>query len=214
MAKYDQNDFLQRMLSVVPISWFNFDYPLLISILSAYAAVYAQMMQQIIYLKKQMRISTADMPFLILMMNDFLGGRLPPRYKESANTYRARLKANILRLRNSVAAYISVIFDLTGRIPIVLEGFNAGDTNYLNGGLFLNDNKLGSDGCAQLTIIVYRPLNNTTNTDGLNNQTYSLNAGIFLGDSTDDFIITDDDIRQAIESVRTAGVKVHLIFVD
>jgi hypothetical protein len=214
MPLYDQDDMLKRLLGQLPAGWFGTEHPTLDAIMTAFAAMYAEIEAEAQYLKDQMRIATADLPFLELMGYDYLNGQFPPRYQESPNTYRVRLKANILRERNTRQAYISVLQDLTGRTPIVLEGFMPLDTNYLNGGFVLGINSLGSGLEAEITIIAFRPFNNSTAQNGLNNDTYSLNSGFYLADGKNEFLITDDDIRQAVESVRMGGIKVNLIITD
>jgi hypothetical protein len=81
------------------------------------------------YARLQTRIATAADAFLDMISLDFFGvGVVPRRSSEPDDSFRARIKRNLLRPRGTRAAMISALTDLTGRPPTIFEPRNAGDT--------------------------------------------------------------------------------------
>lgn len=204
MAIGDKADMLARINSYLP-DWYGEDADNKEALLNGYAEVAAFIYSLQQYVLLQTRIATSTGPFLELINQDYLGGLFPRRHKENDVTYRKRLQINIIRPRNTRYSYIKVLEDLTGRTPLVWEGFKPTDTNWLNGGFVLNVNGLGSGTPYTIYILAFRPIDSGNAFNGLNNPSYSLNSGFVLGAVNKPYI-SDDDILQAVNSVHSAGI--------
>lgn len=168
------------------------------------------------FVKKQTRIRTSTGGFLDLAAQDYFGNTLRRRSGENDDSYRKRILSNLLAERATRTGLYNALLNLTGRPPIMFEPWNAEDTNWLNGGFFLNVSCLGGafeDWRYQGFIIVFRPINNINATNGLNNLTYSLNSGFILQPQQQEYI-TDDDILDLIKRFKAEGVKIWTYIVD
>lgn len=126
MATGDQNDMVNRQKAVMP-PWFPFSIPFLGAALDACAntAVFAYSFLQ--QAASQTRIRTQSGGFLDLTAWDFFGGRFRRRNGELDAVFEPRVIAEILRPRQTRAALIRVVQDLTTRTPKIIELFNPAD---------------------------------------------------------------------------------------
>jgi len=124
----DQADFVYRIKAVLPTKWFPDVTPILDGILNGLASSWASLYSALAYVKAQTRLATATGVNLDLFSVDFFGLTLPRFVNESDTQYRARIRRELLRPRGTRAALIGALTDLTGRVPLVFEPANTGDT--------------------------------------------------------------------------------------
>lgn len=134
MATGDTADFLRRLKALIPNNWFTpGQSPLLDGVLSGWAQVFSFNYATLAYLRLQTRITTATDGFLDLIANDFFGPRLFRQANQSDASFKARILASLLRPRNTRAAVISIITQLTGKAPVILEPTRPSDTGVWDG---------------------------------------------------------------------------------
>jgi len=63
-----------------------------------------------------------------MIAQDFFGPRLRRRARQSDESFRTRIKLELLRERSTKQALICAVADLTGRSPTVFEPGHCGDT--------------------------------------------------------------------------------------
>ena len=80
------------------------------------------------YANLQSRIATATDVFLDMIALDFFNGRIARKSGEPDAALSLRIRREILRPRNTRAAIVQVLTDLTGKVPIIFEPANATDT--------------------------------------------------------------------------------------
>ena len=91
------------------------------------------------YIALQTRLPTATDTFLDLAASDYLGS-FPRRLNEPDAAYSLRIRREIIRPRNTRAAIIQVLQDLTGNTPTVFRPSNAADTGgWGSGGIALGE---------------------------------------------------------------------------
>jgi hypothetical protein len=206
MGTGDIDDIFNRLKKYIPYGWFTNPTVNLDAILKGLATAYTDIYDLIEFTQSQTRIATATGIFLDLIAQDYLGF-FPRRAGENDATYRHRIQINILRERVTRPAIVSVLEDLTGRTPIIYEGWRPQDTNWLNGGFILNQSCYGSRSFpGQFFVKAFRPVQNGSALNGLNNPSYALNGNIFLGNGKNRLIITDRDILQAVQDTKAAGI--------
>lgn len=128
MATGDQNDIVQRLKMALPPSWFaNGDTPILNILLNGLAAPLAWGYALYAYTVLQMRLGSATGIWIDRISYDFLGFRLPRRKQELDDPYRARVKAEIMRPRQTRAAIKLAVKDLTGVEPLFFEPWSPAD---------------------------------------------------------------------------------------
>jgi hypothetical protein len=130
MAKGDQADFVKRLAGLLPASWFEPGAganPVRDAELSGAAYNLAWIHSLYKYTLKQTRIATATGVWLDRIAWDFFGPNFARRNGESDSSFRVRLKAEILRPRQTRAAVILAVKDLTGTTPRLYEPWNPYD---------------------------------------------------------------------------------------
>jgi len=159
MATGDQEDILARLKSAIPFSWFGDESPVIDGILSGFAYIGSLIYSLIEDAKLQTRISTATGGFLDLVAGDFFGAWLTRNPNESDYNFRTRILLNLTRERTTRAALITMLEDLTGRTPIVIEPGRAADNGaygYISG--YGSAGYYGSLSLpCQCFVIAYRP---------------------------------------------------------
>ena len=129
MATGDTNDNVNRLVGALP-PWFPTNLsgkPILTALLTGIADAFAFVYSTIDFAALQTRIKTATGGWLDLIAWDFFAGRFVRRYAETDTSWQPRILPEILRPRQTRAAIIQMLQDLTGRTPLVYEFFNPGD---------------------------------------------------------------------------------------
>jgi hypothetical protein len=177
-----QADILNRLQRLQPPGWFAVGMvPIRDALLTGVANALAFVFSLFAYLKLQTRIASATDGFLDLISFDFFGNELP-RGNQTDQSFKASIQANLFAKRNTRAAIIGVLTQITGRAPVVIEPARAADVGAYDVGNCAYDT-VGPYGSTdfeyQSFVTAFRPL-----------------AG------TPQFGITDADIYAAIEGVR------------
>src|SRR3954447_25239515 len=92
----DVATFATRLRSLLPKGWFSDDAPILDAVLGSFAEPWAWLSQTLTYVGLQTRIETASDRWLDLIGADFFGLSLQRGSNEPDETYRARIKSNVL----------------------------------------------------------------------------------------------------------------------
>ena len=146
---------------MLPNGWFGSATPVLDAVLSGIAAALAGVYTLAAYARLQTRISTATDGFLDLISQDFFGGTLPRRMRESDAAFRARILAELLAEKGTRRGMIRALTALTGRAPIIFEPARPADTGGYNVG-GCGYGVAGGYGSTRLPtqafVIAYRPL--------------------------------------------------------
>lgn len=132
MATGDQSNILARILRTLP-TWFGSSAGLLAALLDGLAWAGSFVYSLIDYTRLQTRIKTATDAWLDLIALDFFGDSLRRYSGQSDASFRSRIIINLFRERATRAAVISVLKDLTGRTPIVVEPARPADTGCYGG---------------------------------------------------------------------------------
>lgn len=126
-------DLTNRLQRWLPSRWFPTGGGTRIwATISGSAAALVSLYQQVVYAKAQTRIATSTDGFLDLTAADYLG-IFPRRLNETDPSYALRIQREILRPRNTRAAIVQVLEDLTGNTPTVFRPTNAADTGGWSG---------------------------------------------------------------------------------
>ena len=124
----DLQDMLARLKATLPARWFPDSTPILDGLLTGLAQTWAYLYAKLAFVRLQTRLATATDGFLDAISRDYLGAMLPRRLSEPDAAYRVRIRKELLRDRNTRNAVVSVLTDLTGRVPVVFEPSRPADT--------------------------------------------------------------------------------------
>lgn len=214
MAIGDQQDIFNRLISVLP-PWFGDSTPVRDAILNAYAVTAAYNYQLYEYVKLQTRIKTATEDNLDLISQDYFGNKLPRRYGESDDTFRARILANLLPFPATRQGIATAVYTLTGRWPVITESFNISDNGALNINAYYNQSVYGSASYpATFWITAYRPISTGVGFPALNNDFYLNINGYFWSPDMIGRQVTDNDIYNLIAATKAAGVTALVEILD
>ena len=160
MATGDQADVVARLRAQLPFGWFPDTAPILSALLNGFAYGLSRAYGLLAFVKAQGRITTASGVWLDGVALDFFGTRLARMVGELDGPWAFRIKREIVRPRNTRAAIIEVVTDLTGRAPLIVEPAYPMDTGgYDVGGIGYN--VAGAYGDMQLPfqvfVTAYRP---------------------------------------------------------
>lgn len=133
MATGDQADILTRLKALLPQTWFGDDHPFVTAILTACAQALTWCYSLYVYAQLQTRISTATDGWLDIIAYDFFGNNLQRASGKSDDIFRNAIKINILRERGTRKAINDILFDLTGKTPIIFEPQRPADTGSYGG---------------------------------------------------------------------------------
>jgi len=133
MATGDQSDILTRLKALIPPTWFGDDHPIITAILTACAQSLAWCYSLYVYAQLQTRISTATDGWLDIIAYDFFGDNLQRSAGQSDELFRNTIKINILRERGTRKAINDILFDLTGKYPVIFEPQRPLDTGSYGG---------------------------------------------------------------------------------
>jgi hypothetical protein len=124
----DQTDFQNRLMAVLPGSWFPDTTPILNALLRGLAGAWSPIYTMLQYVRSQARISSASDTWLDVVAWDYFGRRLKRRPSESDQGLRDRIMLEMFRERATRLGLRSVLQDLTGRSPIIFEPARSTDT--------------------------------------------------------------------------------------
>jgi hypothetical protein len=124
----DQADFHGRLKAVLPFGWFPDTSPVLDGFLSGPANALAWCYSLLQFVKAQARRLNASGITLDLISADFFGTNLPRLLNETDAAFSARIGKEFFRPKNTRAAVIQVLEDLTGNTPWIFEPANTHDT--------------------------------------------------------------------------------------
>ncbi|WP_175994555.1 hypothetical protein [Burkholderia vietnamiensis] len=212
MATGDQNDFLARLKERIPSGWFGTDHPILDAVLTGIASMFASVYAAYAFMVAQTRIQTSTGGWLDLSAADYFGLGLPRLSGESDPAYSARIQINLVQERGTRNAVYTVLKNLTGRTPIIVEPQNPADTGAY-GGPTIGYGVAGAYGSLLLSyqafVTAYRPIGvgiPYIGGYGSSVSGYSQPAqGEYADLSQTASGVTDAAIYAAIESVRPAG---------
>nr|DAL36425.1 MAG TPA_asm: Protein of unknown function (DUF2612) [Caudoviricetes sp.] len=121
MATGDQDDFVRRLKSVLPVQWFNDSNPILDAVLNGLASALSWVFQLYAYAVLQTRILTATDGWLDIIANDFFGERIKRQAGQTDEDFLNIIRINLFRERGTRQAIIKVLEDLTGHTPRIIE---------------------------------------------------------------------------------------------
>jgi hypothetical protein len=217
MAIGDQTDIFNRLkANLVP--WFGNNSPDIDALLQGTAKTDSTIYQLIANTSLQARIKTATGESLDLISLDFFAGKLPRHPNENDSSFRSRILANLIQERATRKGMITVLTNLTGRAPAVIEGWNAFDGAFYDQALFY-DISGGMGFLEPYTAIIYayRPQPqglfsiggfDQTEYGGFGYDFFFNNAYI---DLTEEIVfVTDADIIAAIEATKVFGTYMYV----
>ncbi|MEB0133525.1 MULTISPECIES: hypothetical protein [unclassified Pseudomonas] len=212
MSVGDQRDMFTRLKNLLPSSWFGDTNPILDAALWGYAQALSWGYALYLYAKAQTRIKTASDGWLDLIALDFFGNNLLRRSTQLDQSYRNRILTNIFRERATHRGIDQVLFDLTGRHPIIVEPANPADCGGLGGGLCLGvSGHVGSVVMPyQAFVTAYRPIGTgAANWPGIATNWFGLSLTSGLVPASQIYPqVSDADIIAAIESTKPFGTTV------
>jgi len=212
MATGDIDDLIARQRTQIPPSWFPEDDAVLAGVLAVFGSVYAFVYGLIVWAKAQLRLSTMSGVFLDLFAFDFFGRRIRRRSGELDDAWQARISRELLRERCTRAGMASVLTDLTGTAPTIVEPWNTGDMGAFDDGSLAFDTVGGTgdtDLPYQAFITVKSPgLTGVPGISGFDDGAGAFDGGdlAFVDPSMISGAVTDQDIYDAINLTKPAGM--------
>lgn len=143
-----QPDFVHRLKAALPVGWFAGLTPTLDALLNGLGASWSSIYAGLSFVTLQQRIATATGVWLDAACADYLVA-FARRTNEPDAIFSLRVRSEILRPRNTRAAIIRVLRDLTGNTAGVFRPSNASDTGGWNTGA-LGYNAAGAYGSYSL----------------------------------------------------------------
>lgn len=215
MATGDAADFTARLRAALPARWFPDDAPILTGVLAGFATSFSSIYDALAYAKLQTRLLTVTDRFLDFFAADYFGTLLRRRSAEADGPLRARIYRELLRPRNTRAAMVQALSDLTGKVPVIFEfarpgdtgGYNVGGVGYGAGGAY------GSLTMPyQAFVTAYRPSGGgLANVGGYYTGSgwagggYGVGAIAYASPSDVSASVPDSDIYATIERTKPAG---------
>lgn len=212
MSVGDQTDMFGRLKSLLPLGWFGDNNPIRDALLWGYAQALSWGFTLYLYAKDQTRIKTATDGWLDLIGLDFFGSNLIRFSSQLDASYRNRILINIFRERATRQSIDQVLFDLTGRHPLIIEPAKPDDCGCLGLTLGLGiAGPLGSTSCPyQAFVTAYRPSGSgAANWPGIATNWFGLSQTSGLVPASQLFAdVSDADIVAAIEATKMYGSTV------
>lgn len=217
-------DSLYGLLKQNTPPWFGEDTPVLDAILKGTAETDSYIYSLISDTALQTRISTATGYMLDYVSQDFFGDKLPRKPDESDTAFRNRIQAYLLPERCTRKGIATILKRLTGREPVLIEGFEPTDCGAYDAS-FYYDAGFGygwdyDDPQGAYTGIIYAFRPRPAGLYGL----YGYDEGYFGYDfqasnaywDTDQAIISvsDSDIQYAVDNSKVYGTKIYLYILD
>lgn len=212
MSVGDQGDMFERLKSLLPLGWFTDNNPVRDALLWGYAQALSWGFTLYLYAKAQTRIKTATDGWLDIIGLDFFGNGLIRYAGQLDASYRNRILINIFRERATRHGMDQVLFDLTGRRPLIIEPAKPDDCGCLGLTLGLGvAGPIGSTSCPyQAFVTAYRPTGNgAANWPGIATNWFGLSMTSGLLPAAQLFPeVSDADIVAAIEATKPYGTTV------
>jgi hypothetical protein len=208
----DEDDFISRLFRMLPSRWFPFTQGTRIyATIAGFAQSFLANWSQIAYAQSQTRMTTINEGWVDIAAFDFFAGKLHRRIGESDEQLSLRIRAEVLRLRNTRAAVAQAVLDITSKPAVIFEAFNPGDTGGWDTYAFGYD-VAGGWGDSEMTFQAFINTSNAfgggipqvTGWDGYAGG-YDVGAIEWTDASLLVVGITDADIYQAIIDVQPAG---------
>lgn len=124
MSIGDSSDIFSRLKSALPQRWFGStsdSMPVVDSILAGIGTGLTFIYSLYAYAKLQCRVRTASDGFLDLIAADFFGSAIQRKANQSDASFRAVILANLFAEKATRKSIVTVLTNLTGRAPVVLE---------------------------------------------------------------------------------------------
>lgn len=205
------DDFFYRIKALL-VNWFGGASSILDALIHGLSSGLAFFYTQYIYASNQIRLKTASGSWLDILANDFFGNSLLRARNQSDASFRKKLQLNLFRERGTRKAINDILTDLTGQSPLIVEPLNIVDTSGLGVNFFLGVNgRLGSYGMPHQALINVKraAVAGWPNVAGLGTNQFGLQSSPYASlISLEDSGVSDNDIYQAIESVKPAGTIV------
>lgn len=128
MATGDKSDITTRLQLSLPKQWFQTDGTVIGAILGALATSWAWAYSLYAYIKLQSRILSATDGWLDVIAGDFFGAAVTRKASQSDASFRTAIIINLFRERATRKAIITVLTQLTGRAPVIMEPQRPADT--------------------------------------------------------------------------------------
>lgn len=211
---------MARLKAGLPRKWFRDDDEVLDGILAGSSFVLGFVDDLIEYARRQTRLKTAEGGFLDLAAYDFFGLRFQRRANESDASFGPRIISEVLRPRDTRQAIDRALYELTGRHPEFFEAPRNGDAMGWNiastGGYGIAGKWSSTQLPGQIFVTAYRPSSSgIPNVSGWSKVHGAFNPAAqnrFAWGDPDTIAgtVTDQDIIDAIESVRPAGLTIWM----
>lgn len=140
----DLPDFIRRLKSTMPASWWGDATPVLDGVLNGFAAIWSWLFGLLQSVRLQARIATASGEWLDRVAADFFGQRLRRNSGESDAALRARILMELARERATRAGLQAKLTSLTGAAPSIIEPSRAPDIGGWGCGLGWGNGAWGS----------------------------------------------------------------------
>lgn len=214
MATGDQDDFVSRLKSIMPVRWFNESNPILDAVLNGYASACAWVYSLYAYAVLQTRILTSTSGWLDLTAYDFFGDRIKRGANQSDTDFLNIIKINLFRERGTRHSIVSILEDLTGNTPLIIEPTRPQDCGCY-GGPAIGYGAAGAYGSMvmpyQCFVTAYRPTGAGIPYVG----GYTSTVSGYSAPSRGEYAsysqltsVTDDQIYAAVASVKLEGTVV------
>lgn len=129
----DQDDMRSRIRLALPDRWFGDVAPVLDGLLSGLGAAWAVLHGALAVVRRQSRRLSATGGFLDLSAQDLFGGRLPRRYPEPDDAFRARIGRALRRDRATRAGLLDAAMEAGAGPARVFEPAQPRDTGAYGG---------------------------------------------------------------------------------
>jgi hypothetical protein len=205
-------DTIQKLLAVLPSSWFSDDAKAeggtLYALLSALAEGLNYVDAGADYVQDQTRISTATGTNLDNIGNDFFSDRITRKAGENDDAWRARILREIFRDKATRAAIIQAVEDLGCTVVEYFEPFKDGFfTDYSH----MDATRISDLDPYKAVIYVKRSLAPDVFpflfTDGGHTD-----YNYVPGESSNIWTISDDEVLRVVNETRAAGITIFVVF--
>lgn len=187
----DTSDIFARLKTALPLRWFGSaadTVPIIDGVLWGIASLLSFAYSLYAYAKLQTRILTATDTWLDLIAADFFGGTVARGAGQSDAGFRAAILANMFRAKATRQAISSILYQLTGVVPTIIETWRPADTGAYGSLTML---AFGPDGYA-----VAGAYGNTT-----------LACQLFITSAPGLAGITNADLYAAVDATKAAGIE-------
>jgi hypothetical protein len=213
----DQQDMVLRLRRTLPRGWFADTAPMLDAVLGGFASGLSFFYSLLGGLRAQLRIKSASGGMLDLMAADFLGTTLLRGDNEPDASFRLRFLVQVFRERATRRALRSILKEMTGHEPLIIEPARVSDCGALGCTL-----ALGQNGCVgsqlmpwQVFVTVYRPAGiGVMNVSGLADPGCGLGTAAVLVAESSLISLSDQNVYAAIAAVKPIGTTIWARLVD